>query len=110
MAAVQEAQLRHHDLDLAGGQVRVDHLRRPGIHQAPHGQDEFIPQHPGLDVGVGVDLGVEDHLGEAVPVPQVHKDEAAVVPPALHPAHEHHFLAGVRQAQVPAGMAALQTF
>ncbi len=110
LGAVQQAQFRHHDLDLAGGQVRVDHLRRPGIHHPPDGQDEFIPQHPGLDVGIGVDLGVKDHLGEAVPVPEVHEDEAAVVPAALHPTHEHHFPAGVRQTQLPAGVAPFQAF
>ena len=91
LGGVQNAQLFHQDLDLPGGQIRVDHLRRPEVHQAPHRDDVLIPEHPGLDVGIGIDLRVEDHLGQPLPVPEVHEDEAAVVPPTLHPAHEHHF-------------------
>ena len=110
LGGVQNAQLFHHDLDLPGGQIRVEHLRRPEVHQAPHRDDVLIPEHPGLDVGVGIGFRVEDHLGQPLPVPEVHKDEAAVVAPALDPAHEHHLGAVGRSPQITAGMAAGQTF
>jgi hypothetical protein len=108
--ASEQPQLLHQDFDLAGIKVRVHHLRRPGIDHAPDRNDVLVPEHAGLDVSVRILFGVEDHLGQAVPVPQVHEDEAAVVPAALHPAHEHHFHPGVGEPQDPAGMAALQPF
>ena len=61
-------------------------------------------------MGVGIDLRVEDHLGQPLAVPEVHKDEAAVVTPALHPAHEHHFDAVSRSPELITGMTAGQTF
>ncbi len=61
-------------------------------------------------MGVGIGFRVEDHLGQPLPVPEVHKDEAAVVPPALDPAHEHHLSAVSRSPELITGMTAGQTF
>ena len=108
LGGIQDAEFRHDDLDFAGAQLGVHHVGGPQVHQAPHRQHEFIPQDAGLGVNVQVDFRVEHHLGDALPVPQIHKNQAPVVPAALHPAHEHHFQALVLGPQDPAGMGALE--
>jgi hypothetical protein len=49
-------------------------------------------------------LGVEHHLGDAMPVPEIDKDDAAVVPAALHPSHQYDFLSDILSAQHIASM------
>ena len=41
----------------------------------------------------GFDLRVEHHLGDAFPVAQIDENDAAVVPAAQDPAHQHHLFA-----------------
>jgi hypothetical protein len=51
-----------------------------------------------------IDSRIEHHLGNPIPVPQVHKYDAAMVSAALHPAHEHHFFPHIFGAQFPASV------
>jgi hypothetical protein len=46
-----------------------------------------------------MNLGVKHHLGEPLPVPQVDENDAAVIPSALHPAHQDDFTPDVRSPQ-----------
>jgi hypothetical protein len=46
-------------------------------------------------VGVGGYLRVEDHLDDALAVPQVDKDQPAVVAAAVHPPRQRYLHAGI---------------
>ena len=61
-----------------------------------------------LAVHGGVDVLVEDDLGDAVAVAQVDEDHAAQIAAAMHPAHQKDGLAGVGGAQLAAGVRAAQ--
>ena len=100
LAAAQDLHLGGDDLDVAGG-----HLGGLGValpDGALHGDGGLL-----VDSLEGVDhlLGLGDDLGGAVEVPDHHEgqgggDHADV----LHPAYDLDLLAGVGEAQLPAGM------
>ena len=77
-----------HHLYVPGAHIGVAHAFRPGAHITPGGQHILGAQHmrPGVRLGRG--LGAENNLGQPFPVAQVHKDQPAVIPAELHPAHE----------------------
>ena len=81
------------ELDLAGGQVRVDVARLALDDLAGGGEDVLGPQPLGQRVRVGRRLGVEDELDDAGAVAQVDEDQPAVVAPAVDPAGHAHALA-----------------
>ena len=47
---------------------------------------------------------VEYHLGNAFPVPQIHKNHSAMVPAAMDPSGQNHFPAHIFRAQLITGM------
>jgi hypothetical protein len=48
---------------------------------------------------VGIAFGLEDYLGKPMLIPQIDKDDTTMVPAALNPSHQHHFLADIVGAQ-----------
>ena len=56
----------------------------------------------------GVDLAIEDHLGNAAAVTDINKNEVAQVAAAVYPAHEHNFFVCIGGAQCAAGMRPLK--
>ena len=86
-----------------------------GMHQAVDGLVEgavAAEADEGIEVrravfgkGLGVaEVGVKEHLGQALAVAQVDEDEPAKVAAAPDPARERDDLADVRGAQLAAGM------
>ena len=92
-------------LDLAGGQAGVDGAGFARDHGAGDGDDAFRAHRVGGGEGGGA--GGEDALGDAVMVPQVDEQQAAVVALGMHPAREARFLAGVGGAEGATGMGAI---
>jgi hypothetical protein len=41
------------------------------------------------------DFRIENDLDQTLPVSQINKDDAAVIPASLHPAHQDNSLAGI---------------
>ena len=56
----------------------------------------------GLGVHSRVLFGIEDDLGKALSVAQVNKNNAAMVPPALYPAHQDDLFSDIFGAQFTA--------
>ena len=75
---------------------------------AAHGQHVFAAAFFGLLVGLGLLFGVEDHLGLAVAVAQVDKDEAAEIPPAVDPAVQDDLVIQVIGRELAAGVRAAE--
>ena len=101
---VQNGTLLDHDVDLAGGQFRVCRVLGALAYKsrdldAPLGTHLLAQGKAG-----GGMVGVEDHLGDALAVAQVHEDEAAVVAALAHPARQGNGLADVAFAQLAAGV------
>ncbi len=95
----------HPHLDLAGGQVRVHRLRRPGhdltvdAHHALRAQGVER-----LEAGIA---GMGDELCQAVVIAKVDEQQAAVITLAVDPAGKAHGPAGVGEAQLAAGVGAI---
>ncbi len=53
-------------------------------------------------------LGLEDDLGDAVPVAEIDEDQAAEIAPGVHPAVQDDGLADVIDRQLAAGMRSFQ--
>ena len=97
------------DLDRAGGQLAVHHLRRAPAHGAAGGDAVLqlqVAHGGGERAGVG-GAYVEHHLGHAVAVAQVDEGDAAVVADPRHPAVEGHLLARRGRAELAARRRAL---
>ena len=75
--------------------MAIGHAFGPGAHPAFDGQDELGAQHMGAFQGRFAALGAKDDLGQAAPVAQIDKDQAAVVAAELGPAHQANFAADI---------------
>ena len=81
-------------LYLARGQLRVQGAGRPfGDHPA-HGDNVLGSKLLAGGVSFRRPFGAEDHLGNAVSVPQIDEDKAAVIAPPVDPAVENYFVTG----------------
>jgi hypothetical protein len=89
-------------------QFRVFHGGRPVDDPAADGDDPFAAQLMRLGVHLLVDLGVEDHLGDAPAVAQIDENNPAMIAAAEHPAHEDGFLVKEGSAEIVAGVCAPQ--
>ncbi len=89
-----------HHLDGAGRELRVHHLGGALAHRALDAHHEFVAQRLCGAVRVRVGVGLEDHLGDALPVAQIGEHHAAVIAHAVHPASEHHVAPLVARAQL----------
>src|SRR6516225_7249791 len=78
-----------HHFDGARGQVRIDRRWPPRRDPAFHRNDVLRPHLFGAPVNPRAYILVKHHLGDAVAVTQIHENDAAMVPAAVHPAHEH---------------------
>ena len=91
-------------LYLARREVGVHRTLGPTSHRALDLQNVFAAGDIGHGVGLGGLLGVEHHLGQPVVVPQIDKDEASVVAPAVDPTGQLNGIPLVGRAQLSAGM------
>jgi len=101
---VENAQLFGDQLDFAGRNVFIDGAGIAQLDRAGDGDDVLVAQGFGLFVDCGIALGVDDDLGYAGAIAQVHKNETAQVAPLVDPAHEYGLFAGVGSAQRSAHM------
>ena len=84
----QDLECGHGELDLPGGQVRVDVLGRPARDLAG-GRDHVLGAQPVRGgVGLGRGIGMEHELDDPRALPQVDEDQTAVVATAVHPARD----------------------
>ena len=88
-----------HDLDFTGGHVRVGRLAGAQPDLAFHLQHPFVAHAVG-NIVCGRVLWIEDDLDNAPGVAQVEKNQAAVVPAAVHPSGQAHSPARIRGAQI----------
>jgi hypothetical protein len=58
----------------------------------------------GLGVHRRIYFRIEDHLGQAVAVTQIDKDDSAMITPPQNPAHENNFLTDISLAKIVAEM------
>ena len=87
LAVVQHLELARVDLDGARGDPRVLRARGTRGYRAAHGHHELPPDVLHLGVGLRPVGGIEDTLGDPLPIADVDKDEPAVIAPSVHPAH-----------------------
>ena len=106
LGRVQQLPFADHDFHFPGLEVGVDHALGAGAYLALHGKHVFRTQRASLFVGLGGVLGAEHDLRQAETVAQVHKNQAAVVTPVLHPAHEADFRPVVGPGQLTARVGA----
>jgi hypothetical protein len=106
---VENANLRGLDLDFARGHFGIDGVRIAQAHLADGGDDVFGTDLLAFQVAVGSELLIEDNLGDAAAVPEVEKDEVAVIAAAIDPAHEDYLLAGVGGAKIAAHVSAFES-
>src|SRR5690606_14573616 len=90
-------------LDLAGVHLRVDGAFRAFPDDTFHANDVLIAKVAGSFVGILLDLGVEDDLGDAESIAEVDEDQPAEVPAPIDPPPERHVLARVVDAERPTG-------
>ena len=107
LGVVEDEQFRRGDFDFAGRHFGIDSVSAAQANLAYRGDDVLRTDMLGLGVALGGQFLVEDNLRDAVAVAQVKEDEVAVVAAAIDPAHEGHDLAGVRGAELAAGVGAL---
>jgi hypothetical protein len=101
---VEDLQVIGQNLDLAGFEIGILHPLRPTADAPADGQHEFTPDPPSFIVTCSVDIRVEYDLNESLSVAKVDKDNTSVIPPPVGPAHQHHFLPGMRCIDIPAVM------
>ena len=94
------------ELDFAGGEVGVHRAFGAGADVALDADDGFLGQM--RDVVLEGGGGRDDDLRDAVVVAQVDEEDAAEVALVMDPAREADGLAGVRGAQVVAGVGAVR--
>jgi hypothetical protein len=58
----------------------------------------------GLGMDFRIDLRIKDHLGQAMAVTQINKDDPAMIPPPQHPAHEDYLFPDISLAKIVAEM------
>ena len=93
------------DLDLAGRQLRVHHVGRPGNDLAGHRHHRFDAQR--FEGAKHRAVGVGDDLGNPVMVAQIDEQQPAMVALAVDPARQPHRVPDVGGAQLGAAMSAV---
>ena len=106
LGAVEDLELGGVDLDLAGLEPRV-HVAAAGDDLAPDADAVLQAKLPGELVHLRPHVRLEHDLGDALAVPQVDEDRAAVVAPVVHPAEEDDVLADVPLGELATGVRAL---
>ncbi|NRP51543.1 hypothetical protein XMM354_003342 [Aliiroseovarius sp. xm-m-354] len=93
------------DFDLARWQLRIDQALIPCFYGA-------IDAHTPLGAylfhfGKGRAVGIADHLGDPIMVPQIKEEHPAVIPHPVYPAGQAHIVTLVLKAQIGTGVAAI---
>ena len=104
LGLIEDLEFSRHHLDGAGGKIRIDHAFGSVPNLAADSQHVLAADGLGLVVRLGSQFGVEHDLGDPLAIAQVDENDAPVVPPPQHPAHENHLAAHIRSAELPAGM------
>src|SRR5262249_60014191 len=94
------------DLDLPGLHLGV-HVGSPAGDLAPDADAPLQPEAPRQLVRLGVDVRLEDHLGQPVAIAEIDEHCAAVVAAILDPAEEDHRLSDIPGGELAAGVRAL---
>src|SRR6056297_1859002 len=87
-------------LDRPGFKLRVRHALGSCLNRSPDAQYIFASEVMGLLVNGGLAFRIENNLGDPLAIPQINKNDAAVVPSPLDPAHEYHFSANIFRTQL----------
>ena len=82
-----------HHFNFTGNQLRIDRSFGAGDHLAGKGDDRLHP--PALQLLIKLPFRIDHHLGQAVMVAQVDKNNAAVVTHAVNPAGQFYGLADI---------------
>src|SRR5262249_44875029 len=96
---VQNPDARSHNLDFASREVGIDCTWAAWCNLAFHGDHILGPHFLRTLVHRGLDIGVEDHLSNALAMAAIHKAPPAMIAPAVHPAHQHYGSALVGSTQ-----------
>ncbi len=83
--------MRQH-LHLAGRHVRIDRTLGAVAYLALHPQYVLTADAFGFRKNLR-SIGIENDLQQALPVPEINKDHAAVIAPPVHPAADRDLLA-----------------
>ena len=89
---IQDLDVVREDLDLAADQTGVDRAFRPRADAPGNADDVFVAQLLGGSKCLGA-VRITYHLNQALAVPQVDEDDAAVVATPVHPAADSDGLA-----------------
>ena len=102
---VEDLQVIGQHLDLAGLQIGIFHPLRSSADRPVDGQNEFAPDpsRP-LSWQAALTSGLKTTCDKSFPVPQIDKDDAAVIPAPVSPAHQDHFLPGMGCIDISAVM------
>jgi len=101
---VQDLEFRGHHLHLARAQSGIFGPLRSGGHLPRDGHHKFRSQRVGHFRHLGMKGGIEYHLGDPLPIPQIDENHPAVVSPPGNPAGEPDFLAGIGGPERPAAV------
>ena len=86
IGAIEQLQLRGHDLDAAGGQIGVDGAGRPRAHACRCTRTTNSCRSFSAVANIAWLIRMEHDLHQALAVAQVDEDHAAVIAPPMHPA------------------------
>src|SRR5207253_1296696 len=80
-------------LDRTRREVRILGTLRPRRHDPAHRHDVLAAKRMGILMHRRVSLRIEDDLRDPKSIPEIDKNEAAMIAPALHPSHQMDTLA-----------------
>ncbi len=83
---IQDIKLLDGYFYLARRQFGIFHALASGLDHAFGGYDPFAAGRPCQGVGFGLSVGIENQLGQALPVPQVDEYQISVVAVRMYPA------------------------
>src|SRR6056297_1302908 len=89
-------------LDRPGFKLRVRHALGSCLNRSPDAQYIFASEVMGLLVNGGLAFRIENNLSDPLAIPQINKNDPAMVPSSLDPAHEHHLTANIFRIQLVA--------
>ena len=103
---VEYPQPMHRHLYLAGGEAGICHILWAQLHDSLNCDDVLAPQGVGLCMDCRVYFGVKDHLGNPIPIAQIHKDQPSMISSGLYPAHHGDLCPDILLSQIAARMRA----
>jgi len=86
---VEDFQFGNDDFHLPGGKRRILHARRPSAHSAFHGQNVLAADFVRFSMDGFPRFGIKNNLNDALAIPEIDKNDAAVIAPPVHPSHQN---------------------